>query len=47
MYNENLENEKIVVEIRDLISDIDQVQETVDTYCKFLKDMFLSGSGRN
>lgn len=47
MYNENLGEEKIVIEIRDLISDIDGVKENLDSYCQFLKEMFLSGSGRN
>lgn len=45
--NYNLNEEKIVIEIRDLISDIDSVKDNLDSYCEMLKDMFLSGSGRN
>lgn len=47
MENQNLSEEKIVMEIRDLINDIDNVKENIDNYCEFLKQMFLSGSGRN
>ena len=43
----NLDEEIIVMEIRDLITGIDQAKDTIDCYCEFLKEMFLSGSGRN
>lgn len=47
MYNENMSEEQIVNEIKDLICSIEGVQENIDSYCQFLKDMFLSCSGRN
>ncbi len=47
MQYKNLSDEKIVLEIRDMINEIDSVKENIDEYCRFLKDMFLSGSGRN
>ncbi len=43
----NLNEEKIVIEIQNLINDIDSVKETFDDYCQMLKEMFLSGSGKN
>lgn len=43
----DLENEKIVVEIRELVNGIDKVKEEVDLYCDLVKQMFLSASGKN
>ncbi len=43
----NLQDEKLLIEIRDMINGIDSVKDNIDEYCRFLKDMFLSGSGRN
>lgn len=47
MYNKDINEEKIVLEIRDLVNDIDNVKENIESYCEFMKNMFLSGSGRN
>lgn len=46
MYND-LKDEKIIVEIRNLVDDINQAKDDLDMYCEFMKDLFLSGSGRN
>lgn len=43
----NLDEEIIVMEIRDLINGIDSAKDNLDCYCEMLKEMFLSGSGRN
>jgi len=43
----NLKNEKIVIEINELINGIDRVKEEVDIYCDLMKQMFLAGSGKN
>lgn len=43
----NLDNENIVVEIRDMINGIENFKDDFDSYCTFLKEMFLSGSGKN
>jgi len=42
-----LDNEHIVIEIRDMINGIENFKEDFDSYCTFLKEMFLSGSGKN
>lgn len=43
----DLENESIVIEIRDLVKGIDKAKEEVDIYCDLMKQMFLAGSGKN
>lgn len=43
----DLENELIVKEIRELVSGIDKAKEEVDIYCDLMRQMFLSGSGKN
>ncbi|HNW25545.1 MAG TPA: hypothetical protein PKI94_02010 [Candidatus Gastranaerophilaceae bacterium] len=43
----DLENEAIIIEIRELVNGIDKVKEEVDVYCDLVKQMFLSKSGMN
>jgi len=43
----DLENETIVLEIRDLVNSVDKVKEEVNIYCDLMKQMFLSTSGKN
>lgn len=43
----DLKNEKIVVEIRELVSCIDSVKDEVNVYCDLMKQMFLSSSSVN
>lgn len=47
----DIENEKIVLEIRQLVRGIDkakdEVNREVDIYCDLMRQMFLSGSGQN
>lgn len=43
----NLDEEIIVLEIRDLINGIEDAKDSIDMYCQMMKEMFLSGSGRN
>ena len=43
----DIKNEDIVIEINELINGIDRVKEEVDIYCNLMKQMFLSGSGKN
>lgn len=43
----NLDNESIVIEIRELISDINSVKQEVDIYCELVKQIILSGSCNN
>ena len=43
----DLENEKIILEIRELVNGVDKVKEEVNIYCDLMKQMFLSTSGNN
>ncbi|MFA7657856.1 MAG: hypothetical protein WCY19_00310 [Candidatus Gastranaerophilaceae bacterium] len=43
----NLENEKIILEIKDLIKGIDTVKEEINVYCDLIKQLFLSESSNN
>ena len=44
---EDLKNEKIIIEIRSLVDDIENVKDEIDAYVEFMKEMFLSTSGKN
>lgn len=44
---DNLENEKIVVEIKKLINGINNVKDEMNIYCDLMKQMILSGSSQN
>ena len=43
----DLNSEKIVLEIRELVSNINSVKEEFNVYCDLMKQMFLSGSIEN
>lgn len=43
----NLDEEIIVMEIKDLINGIENAKDSLDEYCQMMKEMFLAGSGRN
>ena len=45
--NELLKNEKIIVEIVNLIDKIESFENDVDAYCAFMKDVILNTSGLN
>ena len=44
---EDLKNEKIIIEIRSLVDDIENVKDEIDAYVEFMKEMFLFTSGKN
>lgn len=46
MYKD-LKNEKIIVELANLVEDIEHVQEDIDAYCEFMKGVILNTSGLN
>ena len=46
MDSENLENEKIIIEIRALIDESDDLDD-IDGYCQFMREMILNTSGLN
>lgn len=43
----DLENEKIVFEVRSLIKGMNKVKNEVDVYCELMKQIFLSESLEN
>ena len=44
---EDLKNEKIVVEITNLVDNVEKTQEDIDAYCEFMKGVILNTSGLN
>ncbi len=44
---EDLKNEKIIVEITNLVEKVEQFQEDIDSYCEFMKGVILNTSGLN
>lgn len=43
----DLNKEKIVLEVRELVSAIDSTKDEVNVYCDLIKQMFLSSSTEN
>ena len=43
----DISNDDIVLEIRELIDGIDSVKDEINIYCDLMKQIFLSGSGKN
>lgn len=43
----NLKDETLIVEISNLIDIADKIDKELDSYCQFMKDMFLKTSGHN
>lgn len=43
----DLKNEKVVLEIKELIAEIDSVKNEISIYCDLMKQMFLSSSNEN
>lgn len=46
MYEE-LKNERIIVEITNLVNRVESIQEEIDSYCEFMKGVILNTSGLN
>ena len=46
MYDD-LRNEKIIIEIVNLVNDIEEFEEDIDAYCTFMKEVILNTSGIN
>lgn len=44
---EDLRNEKIIVEIINLVDNIEQFENDVDAYCTFMKEVILNTSSLN
>ncbi len=43
----NLDDEKVVTEVRELIEDINAMKSEINIYCDLMKQIFLSGSTKN
>lgn len=43
----NLKDNKIILEIKELISEIDSAKNEINIYCSLMKQIFLSKSGKN
>lgn len=43
----SLGEEKIFLEIRTLLDEVDKVKDEINVYCDLMKQMFLSGSSKN
>jgi len=43
----DLNKEKIILEVRELVSNIDSVKDEFNIYCDLMKQMFLSSSNQN
>lgn len=44
---DNLKNEEIVVEVKNLIENINNFKDEANIYCDLMKQMFLSASNCN
>lgn len=44
---EDLKNEKIIVEIVNLVENIESIKDDIDSYCEFMKGVILNTSGKN
>lgn len=45
--DKKLKNEKIIVEITNLVDNIENMKDDVDAYCEFMKGIILNTSGLN
>lgn len=43
----DLDNEKIVLEIRELLNNVDNAASEINVYCEMMRQIFLSGSTTN
>lgn len=44
---EKLKDEKIIVDITNLVQKVEKFEEDIDSYCKFMKGVILNTSGIN
>lgn len=42
-----MDNEKIIIEIKNLVEDVESVKENISVYCEFMKNAILNTSGLN
>lgn len=44
---EDFENEKIIIEITNLVDKAEEFKDDIDVYCEFMKGVILNTSGLN
>lgn len=44
---EKLKDEKLIVEITNLVDKVEKFEEDIDSYCEFMKGVILNTSGVN
>ena len=44
---EKLKDEKIIVDITNLVQKVEKFEEDIDSYCEFMKGLILNTSGIN
>lgn len=42
-----MDNEKIIIEIKNLVEDVESVKENISIYCELIKNTMLNTSGLN
>ena len=47
MYRDFEREEQTINDIKTLVKDIENAKENMTIYCKLMKEIFLSGSGKN
>lgn len=47
MYRDYDREEQTIKELRTLVKDIENAKENMTMYCEIMKEIFLSGSGKN
>ncbi len=47
MYRDYDREAQTITEIRELVKDIENAKENMTMYCEIMKEIFLSGSGKN
>ena len=43
----NISDDKIILEIKTLLDEVDKVKDEINVYCDLMKQIFLSGSSKN
>ncbi len=47
MYRDYEREEQTMKDLKELVADIESAKENMSIYCKLMKEIFLSGSGKN
>lgn len=47
MYRDYDKEQQTIEEVKQLIQDVETAKENMTIYCELMKELFLSGSGKN